>query len=394
MNITVEGEGTVDEEVVQEKAKDYEHGTTVRLTAEPAEGWAFLQWEGNLEGSENPETITIEEEREVTAVFSEEEDEEEGNEEEITVSTTEVSDITATSAVSGGNVSSDGGSSVTARGVCRNTTSSPDINDTCTDDGSGTGSFTSTLSDLNSSTTYYVRAFATTDQETTYGGERNFTTLEPVEPEELVIMPLGNSMTNDSRSRVKLWNLLADDGHEIDYVGDQHQTSSIPDPDHEGVGGIEIQGIIDKAASLMERHDPGYITLMVGTNDIAWFFDEPAADIADRWNQLVQLLLDHSSSDTYIIAATIPPVTSKQSGSEDMEERDRAVMVSRFNELVREHVENRRQDGDNIVLADMEEALDRDEHLASDGVHLNEEGYAIMGTVYYEALTAALSGDE
>lgn len=209
---------------------------------------------------------------------------------------------------------------------------------------------------------------------------------EPEEIGKLVIMPLGNSLTNNSRPRVKLWNLLAEDGYEIDFVGDQYQESSIPDPDHEGVGGIKIHEVIDKAVSLMERHDPGYVTLMIGTNDTAGYFDEPATEIAARWDNLVQLLLDHSSSDTYIIAATIPPTTSKQTGSEEMEERDRAVMVARFNEEIREYVEERRENGDNIVLADVEEALDVDEHLISDGVHLTPEGYEIMGTVYYETI--------
>lgn len=209
---------------------------------------------------------------------------------------------------------------------------------------------------------------------------------EPEDTGALVIMPLGNSLTNNSRPRVTLWNLLTDDGYEVDYVGDQHQTSSIPDPDHEGVGGIKIHEVIDKAPSLMERHNPEYITLMIGTNDIAGYFDEPAVEIANRWNELVQLLLDHSGPRTYIIAATIPPVTSKEVGSTDMEERDRAVMTRRFNRLLREHIEDRRQSGDNIVLADVEQELDVNQHLISDGVHLNPEGYEIMGTVYYEAI--------
>jgi hypothetical protein len=72
----------------------------------------------------------------------------------------------------------------------------------------------------------------------------------------LVIMPLGDSLTNDSRPRVKLWNLLTKDGYKPVYVGDQRQTSSIPDPDHEGVGGITINGIMEKTAHLMETHRP------------------------------------------------------------------------------------------------------------------------------------------
>lgn len=219
-----------------------------------------------------------------------------------------------------------------------------------------------------------------------------------IEPEQapssdgvMVIMPLGDSMTNDSRPRVTLWNLLTDDGHELDYVGDQYQNSSIPDPNHEGVGGIKIQGIIDKAEDLMERHQPKYVLLMVGTNDIAWYFDETGREIANRWNELIQLIFDSSDSDTYIIAATIPPVSPKDVGKSNLEERDRAVLVRQYNEAVRAHTDARVERGDNIELADMEEALDPNKHLANDGVHLNEEGYRVMGTVYYNAVNRVLS---
>jgi lysophospholipase L1-like esterase len=212
----------------------------------------------------------------------------------------------------------------------------------------------------------------------------------PSSDETLVIMPLGDSMTNDSRPRVKLWNLLEKDGHSLDYVGNQYQRSSIPDPDHEGVGGITVQGIIDKAQSLMQTHHPAYIALMAGTNDIAWYFDESGSEIADRWNRLIDILFESSEAGTYIIAATIPPVSSKNVGSSDMPNRDRAQLVEDYNQALRTHIENRRANGDLIILADMEAALDAGQHLSGDGVHLNDEGYAIMGTVYYEAINKAL----
>ena len=93
------------------------------------------------------------------------------------VTTAAVMDITLTTATSGGNVVSDGGATVTARGVCWNTTGAPTLNDSHTSDGSGVGTFTSTLSSLQAGTTYYVRAYATNSMGTAYGNEVTFTTL-------------------------------------------------------------------------------------------------------------------------------------------------------------------------------------------------------------------------
>lgn len=95
-----------------------------------------------------------------------------------TITTTEVTSITTNSAISGGNVTSDGGATVTARGVCYGTSQNPTISGTHTSDGNGSGEFTSTLTDLTANTTYYVRAYATNSEGTSYGAQKTFTTTQ------------------------------------------------------------------------------------------------------------------------------------------------------------------------------------------------------------------------
>ncbi len=96
-----------------------------------------------------------------------------------TVSTVSASDITTNSATSGGNVTDDGNATVTARGVCWSTAHNPTVSGSHTTDGSGTGSFTSSITGLSQNTTYYVRAYATNSVGTAYGNEVSFTTNTP-----------------------------------------------------------------------------------------------------------------------------------------------------------------------------------------------------------------------
>src|ERR1035437_8699977 len=99
-----------------------------------------------------------------------------------TLITTAITSITLTSAVSGGNISSDGNGSITARGVCWAITTGPTITNSLTTDGTGTGAFTSNLSGLLPATIYYVRAYATNSASTAYGNEISFTTSPVVVP--------------------------------------------------------------------------------------------------------------------------------------------------------------------------------------------------------------------
>lgn len=95
-----------------------------------------------------------------------------------TVTTTAITNITQITAVGGGNVTDDGGSTVTARGICWSTSPNPTLNDPHSSNGTGTGSFSSNLEGLSPITSYHVRAFATNEEGTSYGEEVTFTTID------------------------------------------------------------------------------------------------------------------------------------------------------------------------------------------------------------------------
>ena len=94
----------------------------------------------------------------------------------VTTAATEVTQYTATS---GGLVLSDGGSSVTQRGVCYSKSPNPTVNNLKTIDAAGTGEFKSEIKNLELNTTYYLRSYATNQFGTGYGLQIQIKTLQP-----------------------------------------------------------------------------------------------------------------------------------------------------------------------------------------------------------------------
>jgi uncharacterized repeat protein (TIGR02543 family) len=150
----------------------YASGSVAKLTAVPATGFGFTGWGGDASGTTNPFNLTMDGNKNVTANFAA----------FPSVTTPTATDITDTEATLGGDVTSDGGSSVTERGVVysiNSTNNNPII------DGSGvtkattsgtTGVFTVPVTGLAPATTYAFKAYATSAVGTAYTTVGHFTT--------------------------------------------------------------------------------------------------------------------------------------------------------------------------------------------------------------------------
>lgn len=93
-----------------------------------------------------------------------------------TITTNSISNLANTTATCGGNITYDGGDAITAKGVCWSISQNPTILDAKTQDGIGSGAFSSSMTGLTQNTTYYVRAYATNGVGTSYGNQVSFTT--------------------------------------------------------------------------------------------------------------------------------------------------------------------------------------------------------------------------
>lgn len=102
------------------------------------------------------------------------------NKEELpSLTTLSVTETTSNSAISGGNITSDGGGEITSRGLIWSTEASPSLeqNMGLTTEGGGAGSFTSQISGLSPGTMYYVRAYAVNGAGVSYGNQIDFVTI-------------------------------------------------------------------------------------------------------------------------------------------------------------------------------------------------------------------------
>jgi uncharacterized protein (TIGR02145 family) len=136
------------------------------------------------------------------------------------VTTTAISAVATKAAISGGNVTDDGGGYLTA-GVCLSTSPNPTVaSPLVTSEGSGVGAFTSIIPNLSGSTTYYLRAYATNPAATVYGDQITFTTLPGVVDIEGNVYGIANIGTQvwltDNLATTKL-----NDGVSIPLVEDQ-----------------------------------------------------------------------------------------------------------------------------------------------------------------------------
>ena len=142
-----------------------------------------------------------------------------------TVTTSSATNIATSSATIGGNVTSDGGATVTERGVCYSTSSSnPTTSNSKKSSGSGLGNFTVNLSNLSAGTKYYVRAYAINEIGTSYGPTISFTTEEPTYSKPTVTTSSATYVTTSSATIGG--NVTSDGGTTVTERGVCYSTSS------------------------------------------------------------------------------------------------------------------------------------------------------------------------
>jgi uncharacterized protein (TIGR02145 family) len=144
------------------------------------------------------------------------------------LTTASISSITLSSAISGGDITEDGGGNITERGICWNTGKAPTISDFKTADGSpGTGGFISNITGLSAGKSYYVRAYATNSAGTAYGNQILFTTsITDIENNMYHTITIGSMVWTAENLKVTKFK----DGTSIPLVADNYIWSALTTP--------------------------------------------------------------------------------------------------------------------------------------------------------------------
>lgn len=146
------------------------------------------------------------------------------------LTTSTVTAITISSAIAGGNITSDNGDEVTGRGVAWSVTAGPTIAGSHTSNGTGIGSYVSNLTGLLDGTQYFVRAYASNSSGTAYGNEVSFTTVAIPPANELKIQAMAfvpQTLTITVNSTVK-WKNLDGIAHTVTSDNASWDSGNIP----------------------------------------------------------------------------------------------------------------------------------------------------------------------
>ncbi|MBI3188374.1 MAG: cellulase family glycosylhydrolase [Gammaproteobacteria bacterium] len=201
------------------------------------------------------------------------------------------------------------------------------------------------------------------------------------------IMPLGDSITLGVNGgyRNNLYTGLQQNNCGVSYVGTQaDQYTRIADTDHEGHSGFTIGNIASSVNGWLATTQPNIITLMIGTNDTAWWTGETAAQIGARHNALIDQIRA-ARPNAWLFVASIPPQSSAIIQPNNV---DRAVLTQQLNTVIQGNVSARSKAGERVRFVDVNSVLTTAD--LYDGIHPSEAAHARIAQKFLDEIRVAL----
>ena len=191
--------------------------------------------------------------------------------------------------------------------------------------------------------------------------------------------------------RYELWKKCISNNYTIDFIGMQYDDGNYPDfngfafdRDHEGIGGIETEGVLDNIDEVLQQvNDFNVVLLCIGGNDLLNGIDDPQTAIDN-----IHLIIDaiqNTHPDVTIFIEKIAP------GNNEIMTPEFQLKLDEFNQLIAALAPIQTHANSNVIAVDMYTGFT--ENLLADDVHYNQEGALFIAERYFNAISSSFSSN-
>lgn len=191
--------------------------------------------------------------------------------------------------------------------------------------------------------------------------------------------------------RYELWKKCISNNYTIDFIGMQYDDGNYPDfngfsfdRDHEGIGGIETEGVLDNIDEVLQQvNDFNIVLLCIGGNDLLNGIDDPQTAIDN-----IHLIIDaiqNAHPDVTIFIEKIAP------GNNEIMTPEFQLKLDEFNQLIAALAPIQTNANSNVIVVDMYTGFT--ENLLADDVHYNQEGALFIAERYFNAISNSFSSN-
>tara|TARA_B100000513_G_scaffold186500_2_gene108292 strand:+ start:1295 stop:2029 length:735 start_codon:yes stop_codon:yes gene_type:complete len=191
--------------------------------------------------------------------------------------------------------------------------------------------------------------------------------------------------------RYELWKKCISNNYAIDFVGMQYDDGNYPefngfsfDRDHEGIGGIETDGVLDNIDEVLQQvNDFNVVLLCIGGNDLLNGIDDPQTAIDN-----IHLIIDaiqNTHPDVTIFIEKIAP------GNNEIMTPEFQLKLDEFNQLIIALATIQTNANSNVITVDMYTGFT--ENLLADDVHYNQEGALFIAERYFNAISSSFNSN-
>jgi len=191
--------------------------------------------------------------------------------------------------------------------------------------------------------------------------------------------------------RYELWKKCISNNYSVDFVGTQQDDGNYPDfmgfsfdRDHEGIGGIESEEVLENIDEVLQQiNNFNIVLLCLGGNDLLNGIDDPQTSIDN-----IHLIIDaiqNSYPDATIIIEKIAP------GNNEIMTPEFQLKLDEFNQLIAALAPIQTNANSNVIAVDM--YTEFTENLLADDVHYNQEGALFIAERYFNAISSSFSSN-